>query len=40
MMDPLVLASARLAGTEDKVVSFPVGPKRVLKFKDRDFLYQ
>lgn len=30
----------RLAGTEDKVVSFPAGPERVLKLKGRDFLYQ
>ena len=29
-----------LAGTEDKVVSFPAGPDRVLKLKGRDFLYQ
>ncbi len=29
-----------LAGAEDKVVSFPAGPERVLKLKGRDFLYQ
>ena len=29
-----------LAGAEDKVVSFPAGPDRVLKLKGRDFLYQ
>jgi hypothetical protein len=29
-----------LAGAQDKVVSFPAGPERVLKLKGRDFLYQ
>jgi len=29
-----------LAGAEDKVVSFPAGPERVLKLKGRNFLYQ
>ncbi|BDU58881.1 hypothetical protein LMORI2_18630 [Limnohabitans sp. MORI2] len=29
-----------LVGVEDKVVSFPAGPERVLKLKGRDFLYQ
>jgi len=29
-----------LAGVEDKVVTFPAGPERVLKLKGRDFLYQ
>ena len=29
-----------LAGAEDKVVSFPAGPERVLKLKGRDFLHQ
>ncbi|MBU3647767.1 MAG: DUF1993 domain-containing protein, partial [Limnohabitans sp.] len=29
-----------LEGTQDKVVSFPAGPDRVLKLKGRDFLYQ
>jgi hypothetical protein len=29
-----------LASAEDKVVSFPAGPERVLKLKGRDFLYQ
>jgi hypothetical protein len=29
-----------LVGAEDKVISFPAGPERVLKLKGRDFLYQ
>jgi hypothetical protein len=29
-----------LAGVEDKVVTFPAGPERMLKLKGRDFLYQ
>jgi uncharacterized protein len=29
-----------LAGSEDKVVSFPAGPERVLKLKGRDYLTQ
>ena len=34
------VTAERLAGAEDKVVSFPAGPERVLKLKGRDFLYQ
>jgi uncharacterized protein len=29
-----------LIGVEDKVISFPAGPDRVLKLKGRDFLHQ
>jgi uncharacterized protein len=34
------ITNESLAGAEDKVVSFPAGPERVLKLKGRDFLYQ
>jgi hypothetical protein len=30
----------RLTDVEEKIVSFPAGPERVLKLKGRDFLYQ
>ena len=34
------VTSESLAGAEDKVVSFPAGPERVLKLRGRDFLCQ